>query len=89
MARKVDHFVFRPPHGGEDWNEDFYLGHRRSPRTGSVVIVALDEALLDELNEQRWDTSFAKSHEALSRLAAQAECDDKAGLADELDPDLL
>ena len=89
MARNVDHFVFRPPHGGEDWNEGFYPGHRRSPRTGSVVIFALDEALLDELDEQRWDASFAKSHEALAMLAAQAERDDKAGLTGELDPDLL
>ena len=88
MTQTVDRFDFRPPHRTKGWTEDFCPGHRRSPRTGSVVRVA-SEAIFDELDEQRWDTSFAKSHGALSRLAAQAEHDDKAGLTDELDPDLL
>ena len=47
------------------------------------------EARLDELDEQRWDALFAKSHDVLARLAAQAERDDQAGLTDELDPDHL
>ena len=47
------------------------------------------DAILDELDEQYWDMLFAKSPELLSRLAAQAEREDQAGLCDELDPDRL
>ena len=84
MAQVVDRFDFRPPDRTKGWTEDFCPGQRRSACTGSVVQVA-SEAILDDLDEQRWDASFAQSQEALSRLAAQAERDDKAGLTDELD----
>lgn len=91
MTKMVDRFDFRPTQGREAWTEDFCPGQRRSPRTGNVVLVAADqhEATLDALDEQRWDASFAQSHETLSRLAAQAERDDEAGLTDPLDPDRL
>ena len=45
--------------------------------------------MLDELDEARWDASFAKSPEVLERLAAEAEQEDRAGLTDVLDPELL
>ena len=47
------------------------------------------EAILDELDEQRWDMLLAKSPHVLSRLASQAEREDQAGLCNELDPDRL
>ena len=47
------------------------------------------EAWLDKLDDVRWDALFAKSHDVLASLAAQAEREDEAGLTDELDPDSL
>lgn len=91
MAETIEHFDFRHPLEKEGWTEGFCPGRRRSSRTGSVSLVAPHEveAVLDELDEQRWEASFAKSQDLLAKLAAQAERDDQAGLTDELDPDRL
>lgn len=91
MAETVERFDFEHPLENDGWTETFFPCHRRSPRTGSVALVAPHEveAILDELDEQRWDLLFAKSPEVLSRLAAQAEREDRAGLTEELDPDHL
>lgn len=83
------------------WTEEFTPASRRAPATGEVVklrgvnkkrpsFAAHEiETMLDELDEARWDASFAKSPEVLERLAAEAEQEDRAGLTDVLDPELL
>ena len=43
----------------------------------------------DELDEARWDASFAKSPEVLEQLVAEAEREDREGLTEALDPDSL
>ena len=41
---------------------------------------AIAQLILDELeDEQRWDASFAQSQDVLSRLAAKARADIRAG----------
>ena len=46
--------------------------------------------LLDELrDDEDWTSRFAKSQDALSKLAAEARADLAAGRATELDPDKL
>ena len=87
----VERFDFQSPDAAGEWTEEFHPWCRRSPGTGSVMLIASKEveAALDKMDEERWDASFAKSHKALARLAAQAERDDRAGRADTLDPDLL
>lgn len=91
-------YEFQVPGG---WTEEFTPAPRRAPATGEVVklrgvnekrpsFAAHEiETMLDELDEARWDASFAKSPEVLERLAAEAEQEDRAGLTDVLDPDLL
>lgn len=91
-------YEFQVPGG---WTEEFTPASRRAPATGEVVklrgvnkkrpsFAAHEiETMLDELDEARWDASFAKSPEVLERLAAEAEQEDRAGLTDVLDPELL
>ena len=91
MNGAVDRFDFRQPLENDGWTQTFCPCHRRSPRSGSVALVAAHEieAILDELDERRWDMLFAKSPDALKELAAQADREDDAGLTEELDPDRL
>ena len=51
---------------------------------------ALARALLEELaSERRWDELFAGSGDLLSKLAAEALDDHRAGRTEELDPNKL
>lgn len=51
---------------------------------------ALARALLEELaSERRWDELFASSGDLLSKLAAEALEDHRAGRTQELDPNKL
>lgn len=51
---------------------------------------ALAAFLMEEIkDEKRWDEAFAGSSDVLERLAAEAEVEDRRGLAEELDPDAL
>lgn len=51
---------------------------------------ALAQALLDELaSERRWDELFARSHDLLSELAAEAVAEHRAGHTEVLDPEKL
>ncbi len=43
----------------------------------------------ERTDEARWDESFAKSQDALARMADKALRDDDAGLTDELNPEML
>ncbi len=46
--------------------------------------------LLEELRvDERWTTRFRGSRDVLSRLAAEARDDDRAGRTNDLDPDDL
>ena len=46
--------------------------------------------ILEELeDEDRWDTTFAKSQDALAKLAAEAMTEYRAGKTQELDPETL
>ena len=46
--------------------------------------------LLEELRDgEHWDRQFVNSHDALSKLAAEARADLAAGRATDLDPDKL
>ena len=91
MAKAVVETVFEFRSEDERWTNEFTPWCRRSLDTEPVMLVASDqiEAWLDKRDDERWDESFAKSHDVLASLAAQAERDDKAGLTDELDPDSL
>ena len=93
MAKAVveTFFEFRSEDKPERWTDKFTPWCRRSLDTGQVMLVPSDqvEAWLDKLDDERWDESFAKSHDVLASLAAQAEREDEAGLTDELDPDSL
>lgn len=41
---------------------------------------AIAQLILDELaDEQQWDEAFARSHDALSRIAAKVRADIRAG----------
>jgi hypothetical protein len=51
---------------------------------------SLARVLLGELaSERRWDELFAKSHDLLSELAAEALAEHRAGQTEVLDPDKL
>ena len=51
---------------------------------------SLARALLDELaSERHWDELFARSHDLLSELAAEALAEHRAGRTEILDPDKL
>jgi hypothetical protein len=46
--------------------------------------------ILEELeDEARWEAAFARSQDALAKLAAEALAEDGAGRTQELDPDAL
>ncbi len=51
---------------------------------------ALAALILEELeDENRWDASFAKSQDALARLAGEAMVEYQAGRTQDLDPETL
>ena len=51
---------------------------------------AIAAIILEEIeDEARWDAAFARSHDVLERLAAEAEEEDRRGQTRELDPDAL
>ncbi len=51
---------------------------------------AIAALILEELeDETRWDKTFARTQEALARLAAEAMAEDRAGKTEALDPDRL
>ncbi len=51
---------------------------------------AIATLILEEIeDEARWDAAFARSHDLLAQLAAEAEEEDRKGLTKELDPDRL
>ncbi len=51
---------------------------------------AIAAFILEEIeDEARWDAAFARSHDVLEQLAAEAEEEDRQGLTKELDPDSL
>ena len=51
---------------------------------------AIAALILEEIeDEARWDDSFARSHDVLERLAAEADEEDRQGLTQELDTDNL
>ena len=51
---------------------------------------AMAAIILEELeDEKRWDTTFAKSQDALAKLAAEAMAEYRAGKTQELDPETL
>ena len=50
----------------------------------------LAAAILEELNaDERWETAFARSQDALARLADEALAEHRAGRTKPLDPDAL
>jgi len=51
---------------------------------------AIAALILEELeDETRWDETFARTQDALARLAAEAMAEDRAGKTEALDPDRL
>ncbi|MGH8656316.1 MAG: hypothetical protein ACREYE_30850 [Gammaproteobacteria bacterium] len=51
---------------------------------------AIAVLILEELeDETRWDKTFARTQDALARLAAEALAEDHAGKTEVLDPDRL
>lgn len=51
---------------------------------------AIAQIVLEELDEEaRWDASFAQSANLLAQLAQEAEQEERAGNAKELNPDKL
>lgn len=51
---------------------------------------AIAALILEELEDEvRWDASFAKSHDVLAKLAAEAMTEYRAGKTQELDPETL
>jgi len=51
---------------------------------------AIAALILEELeDETRWDKTFARTQEALARLAGEAMAEDRAGKTEALDPDRL
>ncbi len=51
---------------------------------------AIAALILEEMeDEARWDAAFARSHDLLSKLAAEAMAEDRAGKTQELDPETL
>ncbi len=60
---------------------------RKLPDLEQDAIAAL---ILEELeDEARWEKAFARSQDALAKLAQEAMAEDKAGKTEELDPDAL
>ena len=57
------------------------------PADQQDVLAAL---ILEEIkDEKRWDEALASSPDALERLAAEAEVEDRRGLDEALDPNIL
>ncbi len=51
---------------------------------------AIAVLILEEIeDETRWDKTFARTQDALARLAAEAMAEDHAGKTEALDPDRL
>ncbi|WP_315790134.1 hypothetical protein [Fischerella sp. JS2] len=51
---------------------------------------AIAAMILAELEDEvRWDATFAKSQDALAKLAAEAMAEHRAGKTQELDPETL
>lgn len=51
---------------------------------------AIAAIILEELEDEiRWDAAFAKSHDALAKLAGEAMAEYLAGKTQELDPETL
>lgn len=51
---------------------------------------AIAAMILEELEDEiRWDTAFAKSQDALAKLAGEAMAEYRAGKTQELDPETL
>lgn len=51
---------------------------------------AIAMLILEELeDEARWDKAFARSQDALAKLAAEAMAEDRAGETQELEPETL
>lgn len=51
---------------------------------------AIAALILEELEDEGlWDSAFAKSHDALAKLAAAALAEDQAGETQDLDPETL
>jgi hypothetical protein len=50
---------------------------------------AIVTPILDELEEERWDESFARSPDLLAKLAAEAMVEYRSGKTQELDPETL
>jgi len=55
------------------------------PEQNSIAAIILEE-LEDEIH---WEKAFARSHDALAKLAKEAMAEDKAGKTEELDPETL
>jgi hypothetical protein len=51
------------------------------------AIAHLREYLEDVTDEMRWNDSFERTHDELSKMAREARTDIEAGLAKDLDPD--
>jgi hypothetical protein len=60
---------------------------KQLPKEQQDAIAALILAEIED--EARWDAAFARSHDVLERLAAEAEEEDRQGITEELDPDAL
>lgn len=51
---------------------------------------AIAAMILEKLEDEiRWDAAFARSHDALAKLAAEARAEYRAGKTQELDPETL
>jgi hypothetical protein len=51
---------------------------------------AIAALILEELEDEiRWDAAFARSQDALAKLAAEARAEYRAGKTQELDPETL
>jgi hypothetical protein len=51
---------------------------------------AIARMILEELeDEMRWDAAFARSHDVLAKLAAEAMTEYRAGRTQDLDPETL
>jgi hypothetical protein len=59
----------------------------RLPESHQNVIAAIIREEMED--EARWDAAFARSHDVLSKLAAEAMEEDRAGQTQELDPETL
>jgi hypothetical protein len=68
------------------WEQALSEVAKLSPDERNVVGAMILAELADE---EHWDSQFAGSQNALSRLAAKARSDVQTGRADDLDPDRL